>query len=199
MESLLKLVQWFFRTRFFSISSMYFCYFATISPWKRATPSPLPKDAFCQVLLNWFSGSWEEDFFLLFRNYLPLEKGGSFIWTNISPLNPRMQCSKFGWNWPSWSWEDYISSMYFCNFIIISTWKKGRAIHMNKLDFPLCKDVLCQLWLKLAQWFWRRRQCEMFTTKQRQRCQWRQRLRTTDKFWSRKLTWAFSSGELKMK
>jgi hypothetical protein len=24
-------------------------------------------------------------------------------------------------------------------------------------EFPLPKDALCQVWLKLAQWFWRRR------------------------------------------
>ena len=27
----------------------------------------------------------------------------------------------------------------------------------NKLHFPSIKDALCQVWLKLAQWFWRRR------------------------------------------
>ena len=47
------------------------------------------------------------DVFSLFRNYLPLEKGG--------------------------------------------------ALHLNKLEFPLPKDALCQVWLKLDQWFWRRR------------------------------------------
>jgi hypothetical protein len=28
---------------------------------------------------------------------------------------------------------------------------------LNKLDCPLPKDDLCQVWLKLAKWFWRRR------------------------------------------
>ena len=27
---------------------------------------------------------------------------------------------------------------------------------MNKLEFPIPKDKLCIIWLKLAQWFWRR-------------------------------------------
>ena len=27
---------------------------------------------------------------------------------------------------------------------------------MSKLEFPSPKDALCQVWLKLAQWFWRR-------------------------------------------
>ena len=31
------------------------------------------------------------------------------------------------------------------------------VFHLNKLESPLPKDALCQVWLKLAQWFWRRR------------------------------------------
>ena len=34
--------------------------------------------------------------------------------------------------------------------------EKGGALHLNKLESPLPKDALCQVWLKLAQWFWRR-------------------------------------------
>ena len=60
--------------------------------------------------------------------------------------------------------------------------RKGVALHLNRLEFPLHRDVLCQVWLNLAQWFWRRRQKhEKFTT-----TTWR----TTDKFWSEKLRWA---------
>ena len=101
---------------FFLISSMYFHYFVIISPWKRAGPfnlnkleSPSPKDALCQVWLKLAQWSWRRRFFnfvnvfSLFRNYLPLVKGGPFIWTNLNPLHPRMLCAKFGWNWPSGS------------------------------------------------------------------------------------------------
>ena len=35
--------------------------------------------------------------------------------------------------------------------------KKDGAIHLNNLESPSRKDALCQVWLKLAQWFWRRR------------------------------------------
>ena len=71
-----------------------------------------PKDALCKVwskLAQWF---WRRRFlnfvnvFSLFRNYLPLEKGG--------------------------------------------------ALHLNKLESPSPTDALCQVWLKLAQWFLRR-------------------------------------------
>ena len=30
-------------------------------------------------------------------------------------------------------------------------------LHLNKLESPSPKNVLCQVWLKLAQWFWRRK------------------------------------------
>ena len=69
------------------------------------------KDALCQVWLKLTKWFWIRRFFnfvnefLLFRNYLPLEK--------------------------------------------------GRALHLNKIAYPPPKDFFCQVWLKLAQWFWR--------------------------------------------
>ena len=35
--------------------------------------------------------------------------------------------------------------------------EKGGALHLIKLESPSPKDALCQVWLKLAQWFRRRR------------------------------------------
>ena len=56
------------------------------------------------------------------------------------------------------SGEDFcILSMYFCYFVIISTWKKCWALHLNKLKSPSPKDALCKVWLKLAWRFWRKR------------------------------------------
>ena len=31
------------------------------------------------------------------------------------------------------------------------------VLHLNKLESPSPKDALCQVWLKLVQWFWIRR------------------------------------------
>ena len=31
--------------------------------------------------------------------------------------------------------------------------EKGGVLHLNKLESPSSKDTLCQVWLKLAQWF----------------------------------------------
>ena len=40
--------------------------------------------------------------------------------------------------------------------------EKGVAIHLNKLKSPSSKDALCQVWLKLVQWFWIRRFLNIF-------------------------------------
>ena len=67
-----------------------------------------------------------------------------FIWTNLNPLHPRMHCAKFGWNWPSGSGEEdlLISSMYFCNFIFISPWKRAGAFIWTNLN-PLHLRMFC--------------------------------------------------------
>ena len=44
--------------------------------------------------------------FPLFRNYLPLEKGGALHLNKPDSPSQRMKCAKFGWNWPSGSGED---------------------------------------------------------------------------------------------
>ena len=77
---------------------------------------------------------------------------------NLESLHPRMHCGRFGWKWSSGSWEEgfWILSMYFCYFIIISPWKRAGCLHLYKLGSPSPKDVLCQVWLKLVQWFLRR-------------------------------------------
>ena len=96
----------------------------------------------------------------------PWKRAGPFIWTNLNPLHPRMLCAKFGWNWLSgFGEEDFlILSMYFSLFPNYLPLEKGWALHLNKLKSPSPTDALCQVWLKLAQWFWRRRwKCEKFT------------------------------------
>ena len=42
--------------------------------------------------------------------------------------------------------------MYFRNFLPL---EKSGALHLNKLESPSPRDTLCQVWLKLAQWFLR--------------------------------------------
>ena len=111
--------------------------------------SPLPKDALCQVWLKLAQWFWRRRFFLILSMYYqyiviisPWKRAVPFIWTNLNPLHPRMICAKFGWNWPSGSWEEV---------------ENRESLQMDRqTDRP-----------------------------------------TTDDRWSAKLTWAFSSGELK--
>ena len=51
------------------------------------------------------------------------------------------------------------------NTIIYFNYENLLVLHLKKLESPSYKDASCQVWLKLAQWFWRRRwKCEKFTT-----------------------------------
>ena len=79
--------------------------------------------------------------------------------TNLNYLHPRMLCAKFSWKWLSGSGEEdfLISSMYFLLFRIYLPLEKGGALHLNKLKSPSPKDALCEVWLKLDQWFWKRK------------------------------------------
>jgi hypothetical protein len=74
--------------------------------------------------------------------------------------------------------------------------EKGYPLPFNKLESPSPKNDLCQLWLKLVQWFWRRsRKCKSLQTDGQTDRQTDGR--TPGNGRSEKLTWAFSSDELK--
>ena len=46
--------------------------------------------------------------------------------------------------------------MYFQYFVIFFPLIEGLVLYLNNLELSLPNDGLCQVWLKLAQWFWRR-------------------------------------------
>ena len=123
----------------------------------------------------------------------PRKRVGSFIWTNLNPLHPRMLCAKFGWNWLSGSVEEdfWISSMYFRYFIINPPWRRVGPFIWKNLN-PLHPRMLCA---KFG-WNWPSGSGERWKMWKVYR-QRRTDGQTTDDRWSEKLTWAFSSGELK--
>ena len=128
--------------------------------------------------------------FSLFPNYLPLKKGGAFHLNNLKSTSLKDALCQVWLKLAQWFWR-----RRFFNFVNVFSLfrnylplKKGGTLLLNKLETSSPKDVLCQVWLKLAQWFWRRRwKCEKFT--------YRQTDGQTDRRQT-KLTWAFSSGEL---
>ena len=78
------------------------------------------------------------------------------ICKTLSPFYLRMLYAKFGLNWPISFGKIfflYISSLYVRYFVSILPLKKDMALPLIKLESPLPKDALCQVWLKLASWF----------------------------------------------
>jgi hypothetical protein len=59
----------------------------------------------------------------------------------------------------SWFWRRRFSKNFsvFLLFRYYLPLERGNPLHLNKLEYPTPKDDLCQVWLKLEQWFWRRR------------------------------------------
>ena len=45
---------------------------------------------------------------------------------------------------------------YFLHFCDYLPFEEDLDLYLNKLEFPSTMDDLCQVWLNLAQWFWRR-------------------------------------------
>ena len=82
--------------------------------------------------------------FLLFGNYLPLEKGRSYIWTNLNPFHTRMHLNEIG---PvasliqigpvvlqNFFWNLVNVFSLLCNYYL--PLKKSRPLCLNKLEFP---------------------------------------------------------------
>ena len=140
--------------------------------------SPSPKDALCQVWLKLAQWFWLRGFFnfinvfWLFQNYLPLEKGRALHLKKLEFPSPKDALCQVWLKLAQWFWR-----RRFFNFVnVFSLFRnylpleKGGALHLNKLESPSPKDALCQVWLKLAQWFWRRRwKCEKFTDRRTDR------------------------------
>ena len=85
-------------------------------------------------------------FLLLSHN---VKRCGLSIWTNSNPLYPWLKLDQ-------WFYRRFLNFVnvfsLFGNHLPV---KKGRALHLNNLIYPLPKDDLCQGWLKLDQWFYR--------------------------------------------
>ena len=79
------------------------------------------------------------------KNSLPLN------WTNLNSLYPRNLFVMLCWNWPSGSGEEF-------QILLISPFWGGCNPSFNyNWTPPLPNDALCQVWLKLAKWFFSRR------------------------------------------
>ena len=128
--------------------------------------SPSPKDSLCQVWLKkakWFCKRFLKvlNIFLLFPNYLPFEKGVALHWNKFVSTSPKNAFSQVWLKLDQLFWRRRFLKVVnlflsFPNYMYLP-FGKGVALHVNKLESPSPGDTLCQPWLKLAQWSWRRR------------------------------------------
>ena len=95
--------------------------------------------------------------FPLFCCHLPLEKGRALNLNKHESTLPKDALCQVWLKLVEW-----FSRRRFSNFVYIFLLfryflplKKSRALHLNKHVCPSPKHALCQVWLKLAQWFWR--------------------------------------------
>ena len=140
---------------------MYFGYFINISPLKEVWPFiccvPSLVEIDPMVLERKILKICQCIFIILLLSHLGKECGPSFEQTWI-PFTKRCLVPNW-WKWPSGSGED-VFLIFVKVFSLIHSYlhlEKGGALHLNKLQSPSPKDAVCQVWLKLALWFWRRR------------------------------------------
>ena len=108
---------------------------------------PSPKDTLCLIWLKLTQWFWRRRFFKivnvfsLFRNYLPLDKGGVLHLKNLTALRSRMICAKFGWNWPSDSREEdfFLFFNVFSQFRNYPPFGKRRSPSFEQTWIPYTK------------------------------------------------------------
>ena len=120
------------------------------------------------ILVQWF---WRRFFndptpFLHFSDYLPFEEDLALYLNNLESPLPKDDLCQVWLKLACWFWRRFlkISSVFllFCDYLPL---EKGNPLHFNNLEYPPPKDDLCQVYLRLAQWFWRRSQkCKSLQT-----------------------------------
>jgi hypothetical protein len=151
---------------FFQSIFFLFCYYL---PLERGNPLCLnkrgiipPKDDLCQVslkLAKWFWRRFLNDPipFLYFCDYLPFEEDLSLYVNNVEFPSSKDNLYHVWLNWACWFWRRFKKKCSeFLLFRYYLPLEKGFPLCLNNVKFPTPKDDLCQVWLKLAQCFWRR-------------------------------------------
>jgi hypothetical protein len=108
--------------------------------------------------------------FLHFCDYPPFEENLVLYLNKIEFPSPKDNLYQVWLNLASWFWRRRFLKIFsaFLLFRYYLPLERGDSLHLNKLESPAPKDDLCQVWLKLAQWFWRRsRKCKSLQTDRR--------------------------------
>ena len=102
-----------------------------------------------------------------FCNYLPFEEDLALYLNNLEFPLPKDDLYQVWLKLACWFWrrrffKNFSVFLLFCYYLPLG---KGVLLHLNNFESPPPKDDLCQVWLKLDQWFWRRsRKCKSLQT-----------------------------------
>jgi hypothetical protein len=96
--------------------------------------------------------------FLHFCDYLPFEADLALYLNKVEFPLPKDDLYQIWFNLVCWFWRRFLKIFSaFSHFRYYLPLEGGYPLPLNKLKSPSHKDDLCHVWLKLAQWFWRRR------------------------------------------
>jgi hypothetical protein len=101
-----------------------------------------------------------------FCDYLPFEDYLALYLNKFDFLSSKDDLFQVCLNLVCWFWRRFLKMfsvfLLFCYYLPL---EKGFPYCLNKHESPPPKDDLCQVWVKLAQWFWRRsRKCKSLQT-----------------------------------
>jgi hypothetical protein len=126
----------------------------------------------CQVWLKLAEWLWRRRFLndptpiLHFCDYLHFEEDLALYLNKLESLSPKDDLYQVWLNYAQWFLRRFKKKiqcfLLFCNYLPL---EKGDPLYLNKLESPPPRDDLCQVWVKLALWFWRRsRKCKSLQT-----------------------------------
>jgi hypothetical protein len=97
--------------------------------------------------------------FYIFCDYLPFEEGLALYLNKLEFPSPKDSLYQVWLNLACWFWRRRFFKIFsvFLLFRYYLHLETGYPLSLNKLESPSPKDDLCQVWLKLVLWFWRRR------------------------------------------
>jgi hypothetical protein len=109
--------------------------------------------------------------FSLFCYYLSLENGYPLSLNKLESPSPKDDLYQVWLNLACSFWRRKFLKMFsvfllFCYYLPL---EEGYPLPLNKLESPSPNDDLCQVWLKLVQWFWRSRKCKSLQTDRQDR------------------------------
>ena len=98
-------------------------------------------------------------YFQSFVIIFPLEKGYPLLLYKLESLSPKNELYQVWLKMAQWFWRRRFlnNPSPFLHFSDYLPFEENLALYFNNFEFPVSKDDLYQVWLKLACWFWRRR------------------------------------------